>query len=238
MSGVELLKCRGYRIGKAAGLPGFDPGHLLDLLAKPGEPATGVLGGRGSVIFGHLEPLGSLAIKQYRRGGVFGRLIRSAHFGPGASRAEKEFSLLQKVRSLGGNVPEPVAFIKQGKLIYQTWLVMREIPARRNLTEFARAEQDQLDRLIDDVVREIRLLIDNGILHVDLHPGNVLVDADEKVHLLDFDKAREVSMPRRKLRDLYIFRWRRAVIKHRLPPIFSELFCLGLRRQEGSASAL
>jgi aminoglycoside phosphotransferase (APT) family kinase protein len=106
------------------------------------------------------------------------------------------------------------------------------------------------------------MLILNGIKHVDLHPGNVLVDGTGQVFLLDFDKAffilndenspfllslkeqahapdsqnmlssreimREVLFLRR-LRDFYLRRWRRAVIKHGLPDYVSETMCLRLR---------
>ena len=69
----------------------------------------------------------------------------------------------------------------------------------------------------------------NQILHVDLHLGNVLVDSNSRVYLIDFDKARYSIQNKDKLRDKYLRRWRRAVIKHRLPEKLSDLMHSCLR---------
>ena len=39
------------------------------------------------------------------------------------------------------------------------------------------------------VIDQISRLIDHGIWHVDLHPGNVVIDQNDRVFLLDFDKG-------------------------------------------------
>jgi 3-deoxy-D-manno-octulosonic acid kinase len=83
---------------------------------------------------------------------------------------------------------------------------------------------------VEQAANQVVLLINQQILHVDLHPGNVLVDADGKVFLLDFDKAQKVAGKRNKLRDYYLCRWRRAVIKYNLPEVLSEMFALTLLR--------
>jgi len=43
------------------------------------------------------------------------------------------------------------------------------------------------------------------------------VDPRGKVFLIDFDKARTRPQNRGQLREKYINRWRRAVVKHHLP---------------------
>jgi predicted unusual protein kinase regulating ubiquinone biosynthesis (AarF/ABC1/UbiB family) len=67
-------------------------------------------------------------------------------------------------------------------------------------------------------------LAENRILHVDLHPGNILVDTRPQVYIIDFDKAVTTAYHSSKLRQRYIRRWRRAVIKHELPLFLHEEF--------------
>jgi 3-deoxy-D-manno-octulosonic acid kinase len=70
---------------------------------------------------------------------------------------------------------------------------------------------------------------------VDLHPGNVLVDSNSRVYLIDFDKARYSYLNKDKLRVKYISRWRRAVIKHRLPESLWEMMSSELRKIDKTA---
>jgi predicted unusual protein kinase regulating ubiquinone biosynthesis (AarF/ABC1/UbiB family) len=81
-----------------------------------------------------------------------------------------------------------------------------------------------------DLIDQVSTLIQNNIFHVDLHPGNVLVGRGGRVFLLDFDKARIARGNKNKLRDHYLSRWQRAVIKHGLPDMLSEMLAAGLDR--------
>jgi 3-deoxy-D-manno-octulosonic acid kinase len=78
-------------------------------------------------------------------------------------------------------------------------------------------------------VDQISRLIDNDIYHVDLHPGNVVVDREDRVFLVDFDKGYVFRGKKEKLRKKYLARWERAVRKHRLPIMLSEIMFSGLR---------
>ncbi|UCF90720.1 MAG: hypothetical protein JSW39_20900, partial [Desulfobacterales bacterium] len=61
-------------------------------------------------------------------------------------------------------------------------------------------------------------------------PGNVVVDLQERVFLLDFDRACVYPGLKNKLRDRYLARWERAVQRHGLPPMLSGLMRAGLNR--------
>ena len=98
-----------------------------------------------------------------------------------------------------------------------------------NLVELAMRSPDRLAVCMPRVAEQVNRLINAGILHVDLHPGNVLIEEDGGVFLVDFDKAHHVAYERSALRDLYLRRWRRAVIKHSLSPLLVELLSLYLR---------
>jgi 3-deoxy-D-manno-octulosonic acid kinase len=175
--------------------------------------------------------------------------------------------MLLRVRGLGVSAPEPIIFAYKGSFLYKAWLVTREVERSQSL--FHLAQEGSLKGGLDAVaitekVAELVIrLIMSGVKHVDLHPGNVLVDEHGDVFLIDFDKAqilstlanssflrsvqashsmcdpggalpvpapamREISQLRA-LRDFYLRRWRRAVIKHHLPESIAEVMCLKLK---------
>ena len=88
----------------------------------------------------------------------------------GKTRCQIEYELLQKVRSLGINAPEPVAFAYKGRLFYQCWLVTREIQNHQTLVQISRSNEEQARRAMKAVVKQVSMLIKNKILHADLHP--------------------------------------------------------------------
>ena len=78
------------------------------------------------------------------------------------------------------------------------------------------------------VIEQISKLIEHRILHIDLHPGNVIVDDKGRALIIDFDKGRFFNGSRDKLRNLYLQRWQRAVSKHGLPAMLNEMIWDGL----------
>ncbi|MBX7136699.1 MAG: hypothetical protein K1X83_01860 [Oligoflexia bacterium] len=227
---------RGYRVDIQPAFGHVSAQDLISLVTRPAEAKAARLGGRGGVSYAQLPGAGAVVIKQYRRGGVFGIFVREVYWRVGALRSEHECRMLEVVRSLGVSAPEAVAVISRGGRFYRTWLITREVGERLTLAELALADEDRARSIIPALVAQMNLLIDNQIFHVDLHPGNVLVGPGASVHLVDFDKAGEFSGSREDLRDKYVFRWRRAVIKHRLPEVLSELVCLGLRHKPAEAA--
>ena len=203
---------------------------LLDLTRSTPRKNGGTLSGRGGVSYGAVQGFGPLVAKRFLRGGLLGHFIRSWHIMSREPRSVGEYRLLQKVRALGVNAPEPVACVWRGRFLYETWLFMAEIPDYQSLADISIEYPERLSQIFSEVGRQVGILIDNGILHIDLHPGNVIVDRNGVVFLLDFDKAREPAGTREEIRDQYIFRWRRAVIKHNLPDELAEMFCCSMRQ--------
>jgi len=175
-----------------------------------------------------LEGVGSVVVKYYTRGGLLRYVVKRRYLKWGKTRCQIEYELLQKVRNLGVNAPEPIAYASLGGLFYKGWLVTREIRQKQTLAELSCADEEHAHIVMKDLIDHVSTLINNNILHVDLHPGNVLVDSDDRVFLLDFDKARLSRRNKNKLRDHYLSRWRRAVIKHRLPEMLCETLGAGL----------
>jgi 3-deoxy-D-manno-octulosonic acid kinase len=224
---VFNVRVDSYACRLAHDLTGAEIQALVGALEKPNESGPGVLGGRAAVWRHEIPSVGAVVIKEYRRGGLWRYVTRRHYLRVGRTRPEREFEILLAASAAGLSVPDPVACLSRGAVFYRGWLVTRFIEGE-SLVEVGASDVDALAPLIDELTRQVRLLIENRIAHVDLHPGNVLVDVAGTLHLLDFDKATLFEGSAEELRDYYHFRWRRAVAKHGLPPILSERLTAGL----------
>lgn len=188
------------------------------------------LDGRTCVSRLQLDGIGSVVIKHYRRGGLLRHLVKRRYLKFGKTRARREFELLNTAGTLGISVPQPVAYAHKGRLFYQAWLATRAIGESMSLAGLSLQDEAQAHRAVPLIADQIGLLIRNRVLHVDLHPGNVVVDAGGRVYLLDFDKGHFYRGSREKLKRRYIARWRRAVVKHRLPQFLAEMLQQNLNK--------
>ncbi len=191
---------------------------LIRHLNNPRQPAERVLGGRSQLERVDLTGFGPVVVKPYLRGGLIRHVNRRTHIRLGTSRPRAEFDRLNQVRKIGINAPEPVAFITRGRLFYHGWLVIRFIDGCRSLAEMSRTDPTGARDVLEDLGRQVSILIDHRILHTDLHPGNVLIGPDSEVFLIDFDKTRTGIGNRSKLCHRYRQRWHRAITKYGLPP--------------------
>jgi 3-deoxy-D-manno-octulosonic acid kinase len=201
---------------------------LTGLFHHPGPISVSVLGGRTAATPGQLDGIGSVVIKHYRRGGLMRHVIKRRYLRFGKTRAQREFELLNIVGTLGINIPQPIAYAHRGRLFYRAWLVTREIHQPLSLARLSLQDEKKTSTAMESVIEQIVSLIQNDILHVDLHPGNVVVDATGKVYLLDFDKGTVYYGNRQKLINRYLSRWQRAVNKHGLPKVLTEMMQNGL----------
>lgn len=217
-----------YRCRVVVDLPDGELRGLIGVLggAPPARrvlSASSVLGGRAVILRYLLPTVGEVIIKEYRRGGMLRFIRRRYYVRNGTPRPERELNSLLAVRAEGVNAPEPVACFCRGGLLYQGWLVTRFIKGR-GLLDACLADTGAAHRLVDELVRQVQVLVRHRIVHIDLHPGNVHVDDSGAVYLLDFDRAIVVHGTDEELRQRYDVRWRRAVEKHRLPPVLAERF--------------
>lgn len=197
---------------------------------KDSQRLDSPLSGRGKVLHTKIPPFGPTVVKHYIRGGLLRKFVQSRHLKSSkASRSELEFEMLNLVRRFGVRAPEPIGFATSSGVLYRAWLIMKEIPHAQSLAQISVTNEDLVREITPELIRQIQILIRNRIFHLDLHPGNVLIDGEKQVWLIDFDKATQTSLPTRELRELYLRRWRRAVIKHKLPDYLSELVCGPLR---------
>ena len=208
---------RKHRLGFASPLGDESRDQFIDHLRKPASASTDPLRGRAQVDFLHLPEWGNLVVKHYMRGGLMRHFSQRHHFRGRASRGELEFRTLQSLHAAGLPVPQPLGWAESGRLLVQTWLFLTEIPRANTLAQIAQDDTAQAVSLLPEVGRLIDLLVDQEIHHVDLHPGNILVDEQQKLYLIDFDKAAHVANEGSELRDRHYRRWNRAIAKHQLP---------------------
>jgi 3-deoxy-D-manno-octulosonic acid kinase len=191
----------------------------------------GVVGPQG-ITRHQIDEIGRVVVKHYVRGGVLRYFMGRRYFKSGEYRSRIEYRMLSRVRSLGISAPKPIAYVVEGGLFYRTWLLLTELEGVVALADLAEISgTDRFERVLSHLAVQVERLIENRVFHIDLHPGNVVVDGGGQIYILDFDKATIFNGKLNRLRDLYLHRWRRAVIKHNLPESFSELFCSKLRRR-------
>ena len=217
-----------YHFGFLMNLTDSQLGTLTGLFHPPDPIGVSVLGGRTSATPTQLDGIGSVVIKHYRRGGLMRYFIKHRYLKFGKTRAQREFELLNMVGSFGIKVPQPIAYAYRGRLFYRAWLATREIHQPLSLARLSLQDEKKTKTAMAFVIEQVVSLIQNDILHVDLHPGNVVVDAAGKVYLLDFDKGTVYYGSRQKLIKRYLSRWQRAVNKHGLPKMLTEMMQNGL----------
>lgn len=107
-------------------------------------------------------------------------------------RAENEFRVLRTLYDRGVRVPRPLEVLRRGR----AWEVrMQWIPDALSLEDALPAARER--GTLGDLAEELGLLLSSvfraGVLHPDLHIGNVLVDPAGKPWLVDFQQAKLVS---------------------------------------------
>ena len=176
----------------------FREGILSSLSTQVFEPdywqqrdaVTGSARGRGTTWFvrdGHHE----LVLRHYRRGGLLGRLVHDQYLGwqPAHSRPMRELALLLQMHQAGLPVPEPVAarMVRCGPA-YGGDLLIRRIDQARDL--LAVLQEKPLDRPRWQAIgATLARFHAAGIDHTDLNIHNILLDQEQRIWLIDFDKC-------------------------------------------------
>ncbi|MEF1308634.1 3-deoxy-D-manno-octulosonic acid kinase [Vibrio mytili] len=146
--------------------------------------------GRGTTWFVQLKGM-QAALRHYRRGGLFGKLVKDNYWFSGweKTRSAQEFQLLLTLTKAGVNVPKPIAAraVKMG-LTYQADLLSERIPHAKDLVDILQ-EQSLSAKMYERIGEEIAKMHNAGVNHTDLNIHNILIDADDTVWIIDFDKC-------------------------------------------------
>lgn len=203
---------------------------LSAAMAHSGCKENDRLAGRATMARVTLEGFDKAVVKSYFRGGIVRHFVKRHYFRWGKLRCEAEYDMLKRLRALGVNVPKPLAYAFQGSLFYKAWLITKEIDSPQSLFDLSLKNEPDLPDLLGSLACQVALLIEHKIRHIDLHPGNVLVDRSGKVYLVDFDKAGVYRGSRSGLGKRYIERWNRAVRKYNLPNRLQNDFSVSLKK--------
>jgi len=151
---------------------------------------TGNVSGRGAVLYLPRDA-GDWVLRRYRRGGFVGRWIEDSFIYSGAERTRsfRELRLLTLLYERGLPVPRPVAAqYRRSGLRYTADLITARIAADKLSSWLARAP------VPEQVWREIGRMLARfhaaGVWHADLTAHNILLDAEGRPYLLDFDRGR------------------------------------------------
>ena len=164
----------------------FDRAHWQALGLAEAET-----GGRGGVAFVQ-TPVGACALRHYHRGGLVARFSADRYLWTGAARtrAFREFRLLARLAAQGLPVPDPVGARYQREGVrYRADLLTRRIhPARTLAQKLAAGEAGAA--LAQRIGTTLARFHAAGVWHADLNAHNVLVDANDTVWVIDFDRGR------------------------------------------------
>jgi 3-deoxy-D-manno-octulosonic acid kinase len=154
------------------------------------EKVTGSATGRGTTWFIQLSTL-QAALRHYRRGGLFGKIISDTYFFTGyeTTRSIAEFHLLKHLQGQGVNVPKPIAAnVKRCGLLYKADILSEKIPDAIDLVDLLQ-QRKLTDHEYMCIGQEIKKLHQAQVNHTDLNIHNILLDKDGRVWIIDFDKC-------------------------------------------------
>ena len=167
----------------------IDRQHFQPEFWQTQNAITGQERGRGTTWFvRHGEK--ELVLRHYLRGGFVARFNKDNYWFRGwpQCRSINEFTTLHAAHQLGLPVPRPVAaYARRSGLLYQADILLERIPHARDLIRVLQQAQDEdfYHRLGQCIAR----LHKARIYHPDLNIKNIMVDAEGKFWLIDFDRA-------------------------------------------------
>lgn len=191
-----------------AGADIFDP----DALQQAGLLRGSALG-RGTTHFIELNGT-PCVLRHYRRGGMVAKLLGDRYIRATLpeSRAWCEWHLLADLVSRGLPVPTPVAaqVVTSGPF-YRADLITRRLQNTRSLTEVLQtgALNEKQWQAIGHCIQRFHHA---GVYHSDLNAHNILLDENDAVWVIDFDKG-EIRKPENEWQHANLSRLRRSLDK-------------------------
>lgn len=172
----------------ANSLPQATPA-MLQPESWPGAVPLDGRGGRGTpwLVQGDF---GEAVLRHYRRGGLIGRLVSDRYLYSGQARVRslREFELLAQLWRQGLPVPRPLlAGWRREGVFYRADLMTLRVPRARTMAERLAESAPIPWAKIGRAIAGFHLA---GVFHADLNAHNVLVDAEDRVWLIDFDRGR------------------------------------------------
>lgn len=198
------------------------PGQGVIALATEFDPVSAALRDKSgcvelsevgrAAVFRFALSKGNGILRRYRRGGLVGPVLGDRFLG---NRMRHEFEVSLAWYQLGGQIPEPlgVTWWKTGGM-YRGAYAARQVDGV-TLLAYLQEDGPLTDRVLELVGSTIRQLHDAGFWHADLQVKNIMI-SEAKPYLIDFDKARRVTLLGPVLRSRNLLRLRRSFEKQDL----------------------
>lgn len=156
---------------------------------------TGSAGGRNLAYFvaanNELTEL-PMVLRHYYRGGLVGRFNKDWFLGLGATRADKEFDLLQWMHERDLPVPRPIAcYNTRVGPFYRSDILIEQLPCDADLCVLLQKQvvADSAWQAVGQAIAQMHAL---QVFHSDLNCHNIVLRVtDSKVWLIDFDKCEQ-----------------------------------------------
>lgn len=146
--------------------------------------------GRGTTWFVQTPKLVA-ALRHYCRGGLFGKIVKDYYLFKcwHCSRPHLEFQLLHTLITAGVHVPRPIAAraVKKG-FVYQADILTEKIKSAHSLLDIL-SKSPVTHQCYQQIGREIAKMHTAQVNHTDLNIHNILIDAQQQVWIIDFDKC-------------------------------------------------
>lgn len=151
---------------------------------------TGQSVGRNTTYFFQFEQT-NYVLRHYYRGGLIGKIASDGYFYTGLkrSRVYREFDLLEKMKALNLPVPTPVAArLTRRAHLYSADIIMQQIEQAEDI--FHILTKQSLDNSVwQKIGQTIARFHQAGVFHADLNIHNIMLDQQERVWIIDFDRG-------------------------------------------------
>lgn len=178
---VTQGRCRFKAWRREVNAAWFDPREF----ERHARPVTD--GGRGSAWFVEIEGQQGV-LRHYRRGGLIARLSRDLYWWAGQARTRslQEFDVLAELSAMGLRVPRPIAAMacRTAGFFYRAALITERVV---DAGPFWKREEPEIWERAGQAIARLHRA---GVWHADLNVNNILIDANDVVWLIDFDRAR------------------------------------------------
>ena len=182
-------------------------------LFAPDNPALAAKpvsqGGRNAawfITYHHQEAV----LRHYKRGGLIAKLIKQYYVYTGAERTRSwaEFRVLLHLCNKSVPVPKPLAALWRRRFLgYKAAIIVARVPQALPIAH-------QLENVCAKAVAiAVKQMHDARVWHADLNVFNILIDAQQQIHLIDFDKAQLLPVVTPKQRQNNLQRLQRSLIK-------------------------
>lgn len=152
---------------------------LLAIPHRMDSEGTWIYGGRRNLIKSFSAPDGTvLVVKRYHKPKGINMLVYSLSIRkPKGERAYRYATILN---ARGVETPEPVAYIENRRcgLLFDSYLITLQCPYKHRLYEMGDAKPEVYEPMAKALADFAAHMHDEGILHLDFSPGNVLWERD------------------------------------------------------------